>query len=181
MAAQALIIADAQAAGVDPSLALGVAQAESDFDQNAVSPAGAIGVMQLMPATAAQLGVDPTDLTQNIYGGITYLAQLLAQFGSPALALAAYNWGPGNVSGVLAKYGANWFNYIPASVQQYVIQILGSAPATPAAAAPAGSFVPSTSILSIPAAAPAPAATPWTEIALAFGLIFGIGYVVSEG
>lgn len=99
---QDLITQTAEQYGVNPALALAQAQAESGFNQNAVSPAGAIGVFQLMPSTAAGLGVDPTDLTQNIQGGVQYLSQLLNQFGGDTtLALAAYNAGPGNVQ----KYG----------------------------------------------------------------------------
>ena len=109
----------AQQYNVSPTLALAVAQQESGFNQNAVSSAGAIGVFQLMPATAAGLGVDPTDLTGNITGGIKYLAQLLNQFGSVPLALAAYNAGPGTVN----QYGG-----IPPypETQNYVSNILAS-------------------------------------------------------
>src|SRR5579863_9616613 len=106
--------------GVDPNLALAVAKQESSLNPNAVSPAGAIGVFQLMPATAAGLGVDPTDPAQNIQGGVSYLAQLLQQFGGDvALALAVYNAGPGNVQ----KYGG-----IPpfAETQNYVSNILNA-------------------------------------------------------
>lgn len=70
-------------------------QAESAGNQAAVSPAGAIGLFQLLPSTAAGLSVDPTDPTQNIQGGLTYLQQLYNQFGSWTLALEAYNEGPG--------------------------------------------------------------------------------------
>lgn len=88
----------ARAMGVDPRLAQAVAMAESGMDQNAVSPTGAVGVMQLMPETAAALGVDPTALDDNIRGGVTYLQQLMARFhGNTAYALAAYNAGPGAV------------------------------------------------------------------------------------
>lgn len=105
--------------GVDPNLAKAQAWVESRGNQNAVSPAGAIGVFQLMPATAAGLGVDPNDLDQNVQGGIMYLAQLLSRYGgNTALALAAYNAGPGNVN----KYGG-----IPpfAETENYVSKILG--------------------------------------------------------
>jgi len=104
--------------GLDPSLVVAVANQESGGNPNAVSPAGAQGVMQLMPATAQQFGVtDPFDPAQNIDAGVRYLAQLMNQFGDPQLALAAYNWGPGNV----AKYGtSNW----PAETANYVSSIL---------------------------------------------------------
>jgi soluble lytic murein transglycosylase-like protein len=83
---------------VDPQLAISVADVESHFDHGKVSPAGARGVMQLMPPTAAGLNVDPGNLKQNIRGGVTYLRQLLDRFaGDEALAVAAYNAGPTRV------------------------------------------------------------------------------------
>ena len=87
-------------AGVElsPLLLEAVAWAESRFNVHARSPAGAIGVMQLMPATAAELGVDPTDPTANIHGGARYLRQMLVMFdGDIERALAAYNAGPAAV------------------------------------------------------------------------------------
>lgn len=88
--------------GVSVSLLKAVAKAESNFNPSAVSPAGAIGVMQLMPRTAAGLGVsDPYDARQNIMGGAKYLSENLERFGDVELALAAYNAGPNSVT----KYG----------------------------------------------------------------------------
>lgn len=89
--------------GLDPNLAVAIAKTESSLNPNAVSNAGAQGIFQLMPATAASVGVtNPFDPSQNISGGITYFNQLLQQYnGDTTLALAAYNAGPGAVS----KYG----------------------------------------------------------------------------
>jgi soluble lytic murein transglycosylase-like protein len=69
-------------------------EVESAYRQDAISSAGAIGLGQLMPATARDLGVDPRDPLQNLDGSARYLAMMLETFGDPHLALAAYNAGP---------------------------------------------------------------------------------------
>lgn len=91
------IIKEAKKQGLNPILALSVAKQESDFEKTAKSYVGAIGVFQLMPATAKDLGVNPYKPEENIKGGIKYLKALKEQFGSTKLALAAYNAGPGAV------------------------------------------------------------------------------------
>jgi soluble lytic murein transglycosylase-like protein len=80
--------------GIPEDLFLRLVTQESAWNTGAVSSAGAIGLAQLMPGTAADLGVDPHDPTQNLHGGARYLAQQYRAFGNWPLALAAYNAGP---------------------------------------------------------------------------------------
>ncbi len=114
-----LISQEATANGVDPKLLLKIARQESGLNPNAKSKVGATGLMQLMPATAKGLGVDPNDPAQNVKGGAKYFKQMMDMFGDERKALAAYNAGPGNVR----KYGG-----IPPfkETQNYVSKIMGS-------------------------------------------------------
>lgn len=129
MTVQDKITASAGAAGIDPALALAVAHRESGFDQSVRGAAGEIGVFQLMPATAAGLGVDPYDLDGNIAGGVRYLAQQLSAFGGdPFKAVAAYNAGPNRVGDAVQQFGADWFAHIPSSTQGYVTDIMANQP-----------------------------------------------------
>ena len=105
---------------VDPDLAVNIAHQESRFNQNAVSPKGARGVMQLMPDTAKSLGVNPDNLHENINGGVAYIKQLQDKYGAdrPDLIAAGYNAGPDAVD----KHGG-----VPPykETQDYVKNVVG--------------------------------------------------------
>jgi soluble lytic murein transglycosylase-like protein len=93
----ALAVAAAEKHSIPPDLFLRLVHQESRWNPDAVSHAGAIGLAQLMPGTAALLRVDPTNPVQNLDGGARYLRQQYEEFGTWHLALAAYNAGPGAV------------------------------------------------------------------------------------
>jgi soluble lytic murein transglycosylase-like protein len=155
----AAIAQAAERYGIEPALLHGLIQQESGFDPTARSSSGALGLTQLMPATASSLGVsDPLDPQQSIEGGARYLSEMLSRFGgNTADALAAYNAGPGAVS----QYGG-----VPpyAETQAYVSKVLGYAAAyrqtlspaapvaSPLAASAASSLAPTASSPAAPAA-----------------------------
>lgn len=103
--------------GIPPSLFLAVAQKESGLNQGAIGSKGEIGLFQLMPATAAQLGVDPADQLQNIQGAGTYLQLLYNQFGNWSDALEAYNGGASHVTA----------GTVSTAAQAYAASVLASA------------------------------------------------------
>lgn len=107
----------ARTEGVDARLLRAMAWTESRGRMSAVSPKGALGIMQLMPATAAALGVDPHDPEANVAGGARYFARMMTRFQNVPLALAAYNAGPGAV--------LRWGGMPPyAETRSYVASIL---------------------------------------------------------
>ncbi len=117
--AKALVKQAAQYAEIPEALVRSVAKAESAFHTDAVSKKGALGVMQLMPATAAGMNADARDPKQNVYAGALYLRELLIKYhGEVAKALAAYNAGPGAVD----KYHG-----VPpyAETRNYVNRVIG--------------------------------------------------------
>jgi len=122
-----LVTRNAEREGVRAELVRAVIQAESGFNRFAVSPKGAMGLMQLMPRTATELGVtNPFDAAQNIRGGVAYLRSLLQRYqGNEELALAAYNAGPGAV----ARYGGTVPPY--KETRRYVQKIRGTTASAP--------------------------------------------------
>lgn len=115
------VVMSAHAHGIRPELLAAALYTESNFDPNAVSPAGAIGIGQFEPGTAANLGIDPHNAEQSIDGMAKLLSSYEQQFGSESLALAAYNAGPGAVQDA--------GNSIPniSETQNYVSKILALA------------------------------------------------------
>jgi soluble lytic murein transglycosylase-like protein len=116
-----LAVEVAKKCNLPESFVAGVMKAESAFQPDAVSPKGAIGLMQLMPETARELGVDAHDPRQNADGGAQYLRQLLARYENDPdqvlLALAAYNAGPGAVE--------HWHGVPPyRETREYILRVL---------------------------------------------------------
>lgn len=114
---------EAQQQGVNPTLALRVMMAESGGNATAVSPKKARGLMQLMPGTAKDLGVDPDDPNENVHGGVKYLGQMMAKYDNDSrLALIAYNWGPAATDKWI-RSGAD-VSALPDETRNYVLKIL---------------------------------------------------------
>ena len=106
--------------GIPNNIFQNVVSTESSWNPNAVSSKGAIGLGQLMPGTAANLGVNPYDWQQNLQGTGQYLSQLYNKFGNWVDAVAAYNAGPGRIQSVL-----NGNSTLPTETQNYVQKVFG--------------------------------------------------------
>ena len=110
------IINQAKSMGVEPAIVLSIAKTESGFRQEARGAGGHVGVFQLSPATAKNMGYNPYNLDENIKAGITYYKNMYNMFGSMELAVAAYNSGP-----VAVK---RCKNTIPVNSQRFVNRIM---------------------------------------------------------
>jgi len=113
-------------AGISPDAFVRQIQQESGFNAGAGSPAGAVGIAQFMPGTAANLGVNPYDPSSALPGAARMMAGLASQFGGDyRKALAAYNAGGGAVNSAVAQGGGNWLSLMPTETQNYVATIMG--------------------------------------------------------
>lgn len=124
---ESLIRSLAPGHGLDPEAAIRQCEAESSFHQEARSGCGAIGLYQLMPATAKWLKVNPLDWRENVAGGLKYMGLLKQQYGTLDKALAAYNWGPGNLNKALAEHPDDWRDHLPSETAHYLTRILAEA------------------------------------------------------
>lgn len=123
-----IAIQDANAAGIDPNIFVAQIQQESGFNPNAVSPAGAQGIAQFMPSTAAALGINPNNPIQALNAAAQMDARNLRAYGGDwSKALAAYNAGGGAVNSWTSQYGSNWLSHAYGETQNYVRSILAAA------------------------------------------------------
>lgn len=121
--------------GVSAAILAAQVQAESGGNPRAVNKGDirvtgspSLGLAQFQPATAKQYGIDPMDPDQARRGQSMYMNDLFKQFGSVQKALAAYNWGPGNLQKTIKAHGDDWMAHIPKSTREYVDKIEKSAP-----------------------------------------------------
>ena len=117
---------DAIAAGIPANYFVRQINAESGFNPNEVSPAGAVGIAQFLPSTAAGLGINPWDPIQALRGAAQLMASYTHKYGGDyAKALAAYNAGSANLDYAINNCGANWLNCLPGETQRYIYVIMG--------------------------------------------------------
>ena len=114
----------AQQAGIDPELFVRQIREESGFNPHSLSPAGAEGIAQFMPQTAAGLGIDPWNPVQALQGAAQMMRRLLDRYGgSWVMALATYNAGSGRVAWA-REHCANFFSCLPPQTRHYISIIL---------------------------------------------------------
>ena len=117
---------DAIAVGIPPDYFVRQIEKESGFNPNSVSPAGAVGIAQFLPSTAAGMGINPWDPIQALQGAARMMANSARQYGGDyAKALAAYNGGSGTVQSAVNNCGANWLNCLPGETRHYIYVIMG--------------------------------------------------------
>lgn len=117
---------DAITAGIPPDYFVRQIDTESGFNPNAVSPAGAVGIAQFLPSTAAGLGINPWDPIQALRAAANMMAGYARQYGGDyAKALAAYNSGTGTVQYAINNCGTNWLNCLPGETRHYIYVIMG--------------------------------------------------------
>ena len=111
--------------GVEPAIMLSIAKAESGFRQSAIGGGGTVGVFQLMPATAKNMGYNPYVLEENVKAGITYYKNMYKMFGKHELAVAAYNSGPLAVKRInsVPHHSKAFVNRVMADYKYYKTQI----------------------------------------------------------
>jgi hypothetical protein len=118
---------DALGVGLDPQVFVQQINVESGFNPAALSPAGAEGIAQFLPATAQSLGVNPWDPVASLQAAAQLMAGYLRRYGGDyARALAAYNAGSGAVQKALNACGSHWLSCMPAETQHYILSILGT-------------------------------------------------------
>ncbi|GAC1433001.1 MAG: hypothetical protein PVS3B3_34020 [Ktedonobacteraceae bacterium] len=117
---------DALNVGIPPDYFLRQIYVESGFNPDAASPAGAVGIAQFEPATAAGLGINPYDPVQALSGAARLMASYVIQYdGEYAKALAAYNAGSGRLNRAVRTCGTSWLACVPAETQNYIYKIMG--------------------------------------------------------
>jgi soluble lytic murein transglycosylase-like protein len=117
---------DAQHSGIPADLFERQINQESGFNPNAVSPAGAVGIAQIMPDTARGWGVDPWNPVQSLSVAADHMSWYVTHYGGDyAKALAAYNAGTSTLDTAIARYGSNWKVGVPAETQNYIRAIMG--------------------------------------------------------
>lgn len=110
--------------GIDPDLFVRQINQESGFNPSVISRAGAIGIAQIMPATAHGWGVNPYDPIQSLRAAAQHMAAYARRYGDYRKALAAYNCGQGCTDLAIARGGAAWLSFVPLETQNYITSIM---------------------------------------------------------